>query len=72
MEKSAQKVNGISVSETPKIGERPYPQPFHPVEITPKFSQNRSNPTQNPQIHGTNNPQIIEKSNPPGPEVIFR
>jgi len=28
-----QKVNGISVSEPPKIGERPYPRPFHPVEI---------------------------------------
>jgi len=24
--KSAPKVNGISVSETPKIGERPYPK----------------------------------------------
>jgi len=35
--KSAQKVNGISVSEPPKIGERPYPSPFHPVELWPKI-----------------------------------
>jgi len=33
---SGLKVNGISVSETPKIGERPYPRQFHPVEICPK------------------------------------
>ena len=33
-------LNGISVSDTPKIGERPYPRPFHPVEMTPIFAQN--------------------------------
>jgi len=32
--KNPQKVNGISVSDTPKIGERPYPRQFHPVETT--------------------------------------
>jgi len=32
-----QKVNGISVSGPPKIGERPYPRPFHPVEIRGKI-----------------------------------
>ena len=37
--KMGQKVNGISVSETPKIGERPYPSPFHPVEIPSKFTK---------------------------------
>ena len=37
--KSAQKVNGISVSDTPKIGERPYPNQFHPVEISPKTGE---------------------------------
>ena len=35
-----QKVNGISVSGPPKIGERPYPKWFHPVEITPKIVEN--------------------------------
>ena len=30
-------MNGISVSGPPKIGERPYPKWFHPVEIPPKF-----------------------------------
>ena len=34
----SQKVNGISVSEPPKIGERP--KWFHPVEITPKIVEN--------------------------------
>ena len=27
-------LNGISVSRPPKIGERPYPRQFHPVEFT--------------------------------------
>jgi len=35
--KNGQNLNGISVSETPKIGERPYPSPFHPVEIRGKI-----------------------------------
>jgi len=45
-----QKVNGISVSDTPKIGERPYPSRFHPVEITPKTAQicGESHPKQHP------------------------
>jgi len=42
--KMGRKVNGISVSDTPKIGERPYPSPFHPVEITPKTGQIYGNP----------------------------
>ena len=41
------KVNGISVSDTPKIGERPYPSPFHPVEITPKTGKNPSSEATN-------------------------
>ena len=32
-----QNLNGISVSRPPKIGERPYPMQFHPVEFTPIF-----------------------------------
>ena len=58
--KMGQKVNGISVSETPKIGERPYPSPFHPVEITPKISQfqgksqgNHNYHSQLPRQHNT-------------------
>jgi len=39
----AQKVNGISVSDTPKIGERPYPSPFHPVENGGKIEGNHPN-----------------------------
>jgi len=42
--KSAQKVNGISVSETPKIGERPYPRQFHPVEIRGKIGKIHGKP----------------------------
>ena len=37
--KIGENLNGISVSETPKIGERPYPRPFHPVEITPNLAK---------------------------------
>jgi len=29
-------LNGVSVSKSAKIGERPYPSPFHPVEIPSK------------------------------------
>jgi len=68
-----QKVNGISVSETPKIGERPYPQPFHPVEITPKFTQNQQNNAPRSQFMSylrVTNPQIcaqiVGKSSSPG------
>ena len=31
-------LNGISVSDTPIFGERPYPRQFHPVEMTPIFA----------------------------------
>jgi len=47
--KSAQKVNGISVSKTPKIGERPYPRPFHPVEIRGKITKIHVNHTKFPR-----------------------
>ena len=39
-----QKVNGISVSGPPKIGERPYPRQFHPVGFTPVFEYFSSKP----------------------------
>ena len=41
--KMGQKVNGISVSGPPKIGERPYPSPFHPVENGGKIEGNHPN-----------------------------
>ena len=37
-------MNGISVSGPPKIGERPYPRQFHPVEFTPVFEYFSSKP----------------------------
>ena len=63
--KSAQKVNGISVSGPPKIGERPYPRQFHPVEngaksreirrLKPKpainYRQGGQNSSKSPQTH---------------------
>jgi len=33
-----QNLNGISVSGPPFFGERPYPRQFHPVEMTPIFT----------------------------------
>ena len=76
----AQKVNGISVSDTPKIGERPYPSPFHPVEIRGESGQNHpksgrytclraSKPTHS---NTPTNPKYALKSKPPGPEVVLR
>jgi len=41
-------LNGVSVSKSAKIGERPYPSPFHPVGIPPK---SRRNQLQMHQIH---------------------
>jgi len=40
-------LNGFSVSKSAKIGERPYPSPFHPVENDPKTGKI---PRQRPQI----------------------
>jgi len=37
-------LNGVSVSKSAKIGERPYPSQFHPVEI-PQFSPQKVSKT---------------------------
>ena len=67
--KSAQKVNGISVSEPPKIGERPYPSPFHPVELWPKIVEIPPKSahivlfkSKVPQINAKLTPKVMENS----------
>ena len=44
-------LNGISVSGPPKIGERPYPRQFHPVEMTPVFEYFLGNQPPNQQCY---------------------
>ena len=61
--KSAQKVNGISVSGPPKIGERPYPSPFHPVEIRGKSGQNSQNQGHKAHNSRYNPPQTHNRRN---------
>jgi len=61
--KIAQKVNGISVSEPPKIGERPYPSPFHPVENPPKSGKFHVSTSLKASHTSTHNVSPTDKSN---------
>ena len=57
-------MNGVSVSKSAKIGERPYPSPFHPVEIRGKIRENHSFVPVPPQfsvqipIHNASKPSL--------------
>ena len=68
-----QKVNGISVSGPPKIGERPYPRPFHPVEFPHFLPRNRRFSTQNSHTIRQQPIKIIYLTpvlNPHSPHII--